>query len=152
MGRIYSQAKRVLVTLGQDQLSNLHSEPAASVLRQTNKIIQQKFETLEGGWDTFPYTDDDDPLLSDPRWRAVGWLVHQRWFRRGWVVQEAGLAAEASTLWGHNEISWVESTRTYHWMDYRAKRIQTHYSILYGYNPSTQTYSTADLPRRARHS
>lgn len=129
MGRIYSQAKRVLITLGSDDRSNLHSESARSIIRQTSNMVQKTLPTLDGDYDSFPHPDGDNPLLSDPRWQSVGHLTAQPWFRRGWVVQEAGLATEASLFWGIHEIHWVEFMRAYKWICYRALRISDEYNI-----------------------
>ena len=129
MGQIYSQAQRVLITLGDDDLSNRHCEPVAAIIRQTNEMVLRTLATLDGDWDTFPYPADNDPLLSDPRWQSVEYLTAQPWFQRGWVVQEAGLATEASLLWGHEELNWVEFMRAYMWISHRATSITTEFDI-----------------------
>lgn len=129
MGQIYSRAKRVLITLGVDELSDTHAEDAAAVIHSTNKMVLETLAGLDGGWDTFPYVDDNHPLLSDPRWLSVGYLVYHPWFSRGWVVQEAALAAEAWLLWGHTEIHWFDLMRSYIWLLRRADSIRARFGI-----------------------
>ncbi|KUI70563.1 Heterokaryon incompatibility protein 6, OR allele [Cytospora mali] len=130
MGRIYSQAKRVLITLGQDERSNLYSKSAASAIRETSSRVLQTLATLDGGWNSFPFTENDDPLLSDPRWLAIEQLTAHPWFKRGWVIQEAALATEAFILWGHEEITWFEFMRMYSWSFLRARKIHHEYKFV----------------------
>ncbi|KUI68296.1 Heterokaryon incompatibility protein 6, OR allele [Cytospora mali] len=129
MGRIYRQSQRALITLGLDYISTIHSGPAVAIIRETNDMVQQTLATLDGGWNTFPFTHDDHPLLSDPRWQSVGYLTEHPWFERGWVVQEAGLAPDAYIFWGHDKIRWVEFMRADIWIILRARKIRTQFNI-----------------------
>lgn len=90
-----------------------------------NETIEQLEEDDEWDpdwrpWDHFPHPDADASVLSDHRWASLNVLVQQDWFRRGWVVREAGLAREGLVIWGQTEFSWDLLMRTLSWTHRRA--------------------------------
>jgi hypothetical protein len=121
MGQIYSKARRVEIYLGSD--GDGLAQQAASLIADVDKMISEKIAEGDGSPDSFPRTKGDDPLLADPRWKAFTALISQpEWFSRGWVVQEAGLAAHAEVLWGHQTeccVSWSRLMRICTWLDTR---------------------------------
>jgi hypothetical protein len=127
MGHIYTQADTVLICL--PSVDDNHSQSAASLVADVDRMFEATLEKIGNNWDSFPQPEQDDPLLSDPRWESLGYLTRLPWFTRGWVVQEAGLAAKAEVLWGDSKIDWMKLTRAYHWMDRRADQIGTDQKI-----------------------
>lgn len=119
MGRIFSQAARVLICFG-DGDENGHAAQAASFLCEFNQLFVKTLGEISGGWDSFPYPKPDDPLLRDTRWKSVGLITRQPWFSRGWTVQEAALAEEGCVLWAGVEISWLALCRALSWENRRA--------------------------------
>lgn len=67
-------------------------------------------------WDSMPYPDRHDPILSDARWSSFLALLKQDWFSRGWVIQEAALARLALIIWGSTEIPWDNVIWTGSWI------------------------------------
>ena len=124
MGRIYAKAKRVLIYLGDDHDGHAHA--AASLLSELNEMV---LKNAVGSCNQFPYLDSDERerLLADERWRPLLAMTEQPWFGRGWVVQEAGLAADAVIIWGDVEISWRRVTRTWVWMSQRLQQLKIRY-------------------------
>lgn len=114
MSEIYSQAKRVLICLGPDQTGGC-AKQAQSFLRDFNDMFERTLKNISGDWNSFPLTDDGDPLLNDTRWSSWASLSAQPWFKRGWVVQEAGLAKDALILWGRARINWLWIQRIIAW-------------------------------------
>ena len=124
MGRIYHKAKRVLIYLGDDHDGHAHA--AASLLSELNEMV---VKNAFGSYNRYPYlaSDERDRLLADERWRPLLSMTRQPWFGRGWVVQEAGLAADAVIIWGDVEMSWQSVTRTWIWMSQRLQQLKTWY-------------------------
>lgn len=119
MGRIYRAARHVLLYMGPD---GANEGPAlCSLIRQVNEMIQEKIVNVDLTWDSFPYPEDDDPLLAEPGWDSLHTLLGQTWFDRGWVVQEAAVANHAIVIWGDSKIDWNDLMRTYVWLYTRAE-------------------------------
>jgi len=100
MGAIYSKAARTLICLGRD--SRNIGPVAASLVTELATMI----EGIQGDVRRLRL-DRNDPILMDKRWEAVSQLLHCRWFRRGWVIQEVALSREAIIFWGKAELAWT---------------------------------------------
>lgn len=114
MSEIYSQATRALICLGPDRIGGC-AQQAQSFLHDFNDMFEKTLKEISGDWDSFPFPDDGSPLFSDSRWSSWDSLVEQPWFKRGWVVQEAGLAKDALLLWGKVRIDWLWIQRIVIW-------------------------------------
>jgi hypothetical protein len=97
MGRIYSEAKRVLIWLGDDE--NCYAKIAFDFIRQRlydgtafTELLLERPEDM---------ADYDEKKMS-----AVYELVRGQWFTRTWILQEVGLSREAVLVWGEEEIDW----------------------------------------------
>lgn len=128
MGEIYRRAQRVLITLGSDASSESQAMSAASLVAEVNDMIQE-IQTKLDGYNSFPFPDPSDPLLVDPRWKALGLLTEHPWFERGWVIQEAVLARDAQVIWGSETIGWMELSRVMRWLLSRAWHLTKTYNI-----------------------
>ena len=71
-------------------------------------------------WNSYPYLEKDDPILSDTRWKSLTHLSCQDWFKRGWTVQEAALAQHGQVIWNQTTFSWEKLMRTDLWLIRRA--------------------------------
>ncbi|KAJ0115555.1 Heterokaryon incompatibility protein 6 [Diaporthe amygdali] len=129
MARIYSQADRVLITLGTDDISSAHSRRAATLLGEVNDMVQTTIKGICQDWNSYPFDQADPSLMADSRWKSVEQLARHPWFRRGWVVQEAGLARDAWVYWGMDFFSWAEVMRTYLWLFHRGNSVWFRYRI-----------------------
>jgi hypothetical protein len=121
MGKIYRSAKSVLLYIGSDDEG--HGPAVCSLLDEVDNVIQSTCKGIDMTWDSFPEPDEDDALLTDPRWNSLCQLLGQSWFDRGWVVQEAALATHAEVLWGQSTFEWQKLMRTYIWLRTRGGRI-----------------------------
>lgn len=129
MGQIYGRAERVLIFVGVD--AGMHGAAVKTLLEDRSKWIHDKIEELRFAEDSFPYPAPDDAVFSDARWESLEVLLRSPWFFRGWVVQEAGLAAEATIFWGDVEFGWLDLVRTFFWVLARAPRLRdAHYLLL----------------------
>ncbi|KUI73226.1 Heterokaryon incompatibility protein 6, OR allele [Cytospora mali] len=122
MSKIYSQAMRVLICFGSDQTGR-RAQEAYSLLYDVNEIFERFLTDSRGIYDSFPWPDNDDPLLSDSRWSSLLTLQEHPWFRRGWVVQEASLAKDALLLFGSVEVHWLWVLRLTAWVMSRTRTI-----------------------------
>ena len=109
MSRVYSCALRVIIYLGQNP--NGHGSKVIALLSDIDDFLQSGMATLESlGWNVFPRLEEytNQPLLTDERWHSVRTLLEQRWFDRGWVVREAGLARQSVIVWVDQHISTLQ--------------------------------------------
>ncbi|KAF6808833.1 ankyrin and het domain protein [Colletotrichum sojae] len=111
MSRIYSRAEQVLVCLGGDPEDS--APEAASLVRDVCSRVLATYPMIDLSPGSFPDPPVDGSLAHDPRWPSVALLLATDWFKRGWVVQECGLARAAVLLWGSSEIPWVAFMRTW---------------------------------------
>lgn len=118
MGKIYSNASRVLIFLGKDEEG--HAPQAMSLVKDVSNMVAKTLLDCEQTYDSFPDLDPDDPWFQDDRWPAYGSLFSLPWFNRGWVLQEAALAQDAVVLWGEAECSWAQFIDTQMWFSQRA--------------------------------
>lgn len=115
MGQIYAEARRVLLYMGPDP--SRHAPDTKSLLSDMRNYFDRelaKFDTLT--WGLIPFPQRDDPILLDSRWHSLEIFLRLPWFRRGWVVREAGLARDCLVVWGECEFSWTDLMRVAHWL------------------------------------
>lgn len=103
MGSIYSEAKRVLIWLGTEDLFHAFSGEESVTM-----ILQRALKELEVGDDQRASTSDDPDAataFSNPDvWSSFAALSRLPYFTRLWVVQEVGLARSGLVLFGTREI------------------------------------------------
>jgi hypothetical protein len=121
MGQIYRSAIRVLIYISSDD--DGHGPRLCSLLDDVNSMIDLTCQQIDmSSWDSFPYPNEDDPILIDTRWSSFHHLLGLTWFRRGWVVREAAVAQDGQVLWGQHKFTWNGFMRVYMWLLNRALR------------------------------
>lgn len=83
MGQVYRSAQRVLIFLGEDDHGM--GPQVQSLTRDMNTMITTTLQQCGTGDDSFPYLEDNAPILLDERWRSLGHMLDLGWFSRGWV-------------------------------------------------------------------
>jgi hypothetical protein len=112
MARLYHQAQEVIIWLGHDLHKsaylafNLVAEYAAFVANEIERLPsvspttrKPQFSEIRAFWPNGPVKVDERGI------EAIAGLYDCSWFKRVWVLQEAGLAAKASVAWGTSTIS-----------------------------------------------
>lgn len=122
MGKIYEQANRVLIYLGNDDEEI--AEDCFKLIRETNEYFDKQFEiygcTSQNDLHKIPRIVPNGPICSDKtRWSKVNKLVDLPWFTRVWVLQEVGLAATAVLLWGSQGLNFSEIVELALWVLWR---------------------------------
>jgi hypothetical protein len=105
MSEIYEQAQEVLVWLGNDDQGD------AQVAVDTILEINQYFDNAvaqSGSQEDIPDIEESNTLLDESRWHAMFHLLDKQWFTRVWVIQEVGVAASATVLYGPTSIPFSE--------------------------------------------
>jgi hypothetical protein len=113
MGRVYGQAKRVLVWLGCDA-----QHEAKETFNRFNMLHEQR-KSLDNALNA----DEIDmqnlqtlavQIVNDATqtgiWDCVSNVADLPWFSRVWVLQEIGLARDAVLWWGRSAIDWISFT------------------------------------------
>lgn len=123
MGDIYKKSNCTLICLGPSDHG--HATIVEGLVTDVDYRMQSVFGRANFDWsvNSFPFPDEEDPLLSHCGWTSFGVLLHQPWFRRGWVVQEAALSRDAVVRWGYTDINWLKLVRTYIWCIRRALKL-----------------------------
>ena len=103
MGKVFAGAERVHIWLGQ---SNGDAEEAFGcvhdILEIDKSVPYDSRNTVEGTKALEAFFDN----IPDMRWNAFGRVTTRPWFTRIWVIQEVGLAPEATVMCGEQEINW----------------------------------------------
>lgn len=125
MGRVYEKSKRTLICFGPDPGYEQDAKNTKKLIEDVDRMIQQTLDDPGFSWDwnSFPYLQMDDPLLTDCRWKSYMKMVNRPWFDRGWVVQEAALGPDARILWAGMEIMWMSVLRVDRWLMWRAAHL-----------------------------
>jgi Heterokaryon incompatibility protein (HET) len=103
MGKVFAGAERVHIWLGQ---SNGDAEEAFGCIHDILEIDESvpygSRDTVEGSEAIEAFLDN----IPDTRWNAFRRVTTRPWFTRIWVIQEVGLAPEATVMCGELEINW----------------------------------------------
>lgn len=103
MGKVFAGAERVHIWLGQ---SNGDAEEAFGCIHDILEIDEgvpyDSRDTIEGAIALEAFFDN----IPDTRWNAFKRVTARPWFTRIWVIQEVGLAPEATVMCGELEINW----------------------------------------------
>lgn len=130
MGHLYSRAQRVLIHIaGNDEG---HAACAASLVADVDTMVHITLKDIGPGFDHFPRTDSKIKrvAMEDSRWFSLGVLNDQPWFSRGWVIQEAGLAQDASIIRGDQTmIDWQAFMRCCVWYLFRLRTAHVTISV-----------------------
>jgi hypothetical protein len=115
MGKIYHSAKRVIIYVGPDE--DNYGPALVSLLDDVDQMISDTCKTIDmSSRDSYPYLEENAPILHDPRWNSLSIFVKQDWFTRGWVIQEAALANQHEIIWGQCRPNWEKLMRVYLWL------------------------------------
>lgn len=128
MGHLYSRARKVLIHIAGDDEG--HAACAASLVADVGCMAHITLKDIGPGFDHFPWPDLKmrGVAMEDSRWFSLQVLCEQPWFYRGWVIQEAGLAQDASIIWGAQAmIDWQAFMRCCLWYCFRLR--PAHFTI-----------------------
>lgn len=122
MGDIYKKSKLTWVCLGSRPEDQKHAQVAADFVSEVDGMIRRVFDDPEFSWGAgqFPKVKEDDPIITDDRWKSWVYFVSRPWFGRGWVVQEAALGREVCILWAGFRIRRLPVFRICYWLYHRA--------------------------------
>ncbi len=113
MGRVYENAKRVLVYLDPDK--ERIAKGCFDLIQEVNRCwgpLLPRYEDPTRIPIVTPYPFSDDPRI----WENIATLYEMSWFDRLWVVQEAGLAKDCIMLWGKAHIRFAEVVELVQWL------------------------------------
>ncbi|KAF2878520.1 heterokaryon incompatibility protein-domain-containing protein, partial [Massariosphaeria phaeospora] len=118
MGRIYENAKGVLVWVGRD--SQGFAEACFRLLQEMNRYLDEVFIECESKMVDMPLLTAPYPICDDPeQWIKVQELLDLPWFERVWTIQEAALAKECQLCWGAHSIDIADIFEFVIWRHYK---------------------------------
>lgn len=103
MGSIYSTAVRVIIWLGQ---AENFSDLAMSSFPDLDLYLSPKEHKIPFLRSRESFHERGLPEFDGPVWPALAALSRRAWFTRLWVVQEVGLAVEATVVCGQQSVDW----------------------------------------------
>jgi len=122
MGKVYENAKAVLVWLGKD--SEGIAEDCFALIQETNQYLCNEY-TIHGALDKVPTITRQSPIpLDKSRWKQVNQMVSMPWFSRLWVIQETGLAKRCELRWGEHKMNFAELCELSQWIDNRSDLLE----------------------------
>ncbi|OCK73684.1 HET-domain-containing protein [Lepidopterella palustris CBS 459.81] len=103
MEKIYAGASKVRVWLGPD--THGIAKETVDFIQETVSIARE-FTKRYGSITAIPaLSDSENPISKDRRkWGLYEQFLQLPWFRRVWVIQEVGVACEATMYWGDVEL------------------------------------------------
>jgi hypothetical protein len=105
MGTIYANARTVYLCMGDDPDGG--ASDVLSILKELKPYMDGRAVSA------FLQLDN---IENDNRWFAVGTLTRRPWFRRAWVLQEAGLADNPRVHYGEVEFSYRDLIAVLRWL------------------------------------
>ena len=122
MGKIYRNARTVLVCLGQDLDGG--ADDVAGLVKENADLVSKYGSIAE-----MPVLAPDASLFDDPRWKSLATLTKCTWFTRAWVLQEVGLAKDPRILYGEVDFSYRDFMRLALWVDRCAPNLELRASV-----------------------
>ena len=106
MGRIYSNASKTIVWLGEEQQS---TKAACDLVHDLDHVITQALPGMKKSWPTFyDLRSHGLPGPDDVRWEDLTRLQCHPWFTRTWVLQEVSLSSNPWIQQGPHLFPWRE--------------------------------------------
>jgi hypothetical protein len=106
MRKIYEHASNVPIWLGNDDTAI--AEECFGLLKDTARISRALLKE-HGHPEMIPNPMAENPVCADlVKWELVRELVNLPWFSRVWVLQEAGMAPNATLVWGKSMLDFSD--------------------------------------------
>jgi hypothetical protein len=117
MGRIYRNAMKVLVWLGDDTESIAGN--VFEMVKEINVYCGNLFVQHNRHYASMPRRKDPHPIpLNKAPWTQLSRLLYLPWFERTWTVQECALAKECRMFWGAYDIDIADVFEISLWCTY----------------------------------
>ncbi|RSM07899.1 hypothetical protein CDV31_008391 [Fusarium ambrosium] len=105
MGRIYSQAHKVVIWLGP---MDSFTRPAFELMKKIGHVTLEQARALRSSTTSDTCHALGLPPIHDSSWWSVYALFQRNWFRRVWILQELAFARESYVQIGAILLSWKD--------------------------------------------
>ncbi|KAK3112761.1 hypothetical protein LTR53_010621 [Teratosphaeriaceae sp. CCFEE 6253] len=111
MGRIFAEARCVIMWLGVDKLQDPQAHSCTGLVTRLARLSSESEDTSSL---RYGHVRDDIlamyglPMARDPQWKALQRLHSSPYFSRLWIYQEVVLAASRVVLWGDLELDYSD--------------------------------------------
>jgi hypothetical protein len=119
MGSIFAGARTVFLCMGMD---------ADGGALHVQSLVHELSPSLGEGAHVIQVNQS---LANDARWHSMAAFTHLSWFKRAWVIQEAGLARNPTVLYGTAEFRYRDFIRLLRWLGTCEWSIKFGFSSLY---------------------
>jgi hypothetical protein len=127
MGKIYRKSQTTLIWLG--DAADDQVEEVRALITDVNDLVRAQLSESNGSWDDMPVVSSTDTISCDQRWASLAKMTDCPWFRRVWVVPEAGLSARPQILYGKRGIDWESFITVLNWLRHRGTHIAYQFHI-----------------------
>ncbi|EOA83728.1 uncharacterized protein SETTUDRAFT_32764 [Exserohilum turcica Et28A] len=131
MGLIYWIARRVLVWLGEEdkQATPFSAQRAFTVMRKCS-YLREEIENNRANLNANSTSRNHGMEGEDAEsWEAVRQLLMRNWFTRVWVVQELGLARDATFYCGDSSLTFEDMNRFWDFITSNAHMYLSQYQL-----------------------
>ncbi|RSL73967.1 hypothetical protein CEP53_000556 [Fusarium sp. AF-6] len=105
MGRIYSQAHKVVIWLGP---TDNFTRPAFELMKIIGQVTLEQARALRSSTTSDTCHALGLPPIHDSSWWSLYALFQRNWFRRVWILQELAFARESYVQIGTMLLSWKD--------------------------------------------
>jgi hypothetical protein len=117
MGRVYRNAMKVLVWLGDDTESI--ALEVFKMITEINVYCGELFVQYGRLYASMPRLENPHPIpVNKAPWMQLSKLLYLPWFRRAWTVQECALAKDCRMFWGACDIDIADVFEISTWCSY----------------------------------
>jgi hypothetical protein len=127
MGKIFKEAERVLVWLGNDEYGK--SGEVIDFLHDLESKIDDNAKSVESGQLGLKFAPRDLTSREKTQFEGLARLFNHPWFRRVWTLQEIGLATHASVFYGNAETSFMSLMKVLGWLESEGQLLMSHFGI-----------------------
>jgi len=129
MGKIFLRSSTTLLWLGGAAYSDV--KDIQSLVADVNNMVEPDLLGVNRDWEKLPALSLTHPIFEDKRWISFSKMTHCEWFKRVWIVQEAGLSRNPLIIYGSHEFEWDSWNLVLAWVSHRGFSIASDYDIIW---------------------
>jgi len=110
---------------------DIEVEEIQSLVTDINNMVQPELLRVNGDWGKLPVWSLTHSIFIDERWVSFTRMTRCAWFKRVWIVQEAGLSRNPLIMYGNYEFEWDRWSFVLLWVSQRGFSIAAEYDVVW---------------------